>query len=360
MSSRYTKARSVLRARLPEEVIALTRVARAAVDLAPAYLYDLKRYYKFSSSRGAEHNKLNLQAAITERYHSIEKGLSLPSPRPAFGAGPLRGLLDYVDIYLNMHGRDEFLDVVAGVLNEYLNFNSKAGVPSDSIPEYERISRILDIVRDPDRDAGIKYIDRDSVFSATNNVNLDFFTSRSSVRQYTEEPILESEIIVATMAALKSPAVCNRQFGKIYAFTDKVTIQKLLGVQGGANGFASEIRGLAIVTTNLRAYWNAGQRNQAWVDGGLFAMSFILGLHAQGIGSVCLNWSKKPAKDQEMRIAAGLPQEDAIVMLIGFGKLRKEYVVASSSRVPVSQALIYDNGDDKCIVNKDEEMITNR
>ncbi|WP_165826251.1 nitroreductase family protein [Rhodococcus globerulus] len=353
-------ARSVIRARLPEQVVVLARVARAALDLAPAYLYDLKRYYQFSSSRGAEHHKVNLQAAITERYHSIEKGLSLPSPRPAFGAAPLRGLLDYVDIYLDLYGRDEFLDVVAGVLDEYVNFNAKVGVLPDSIPEYSRISRALEIVRMPDHDAGIKSVDRDIVYAATNGVDLDFFTSRSSVRQYSDEPILESEIVVATMAALKSPAVCNRQFGKIYAFTDEDTIRRLLDVQGGANGFASEIKGLAIVTTNLRAYWNAGQRNQAWVDGGLFAMSFILGLHAQGIGSVCLNWSKKPSKDQEMRLAAGIPQEDAIVMLIGFGKLREEYVVAASSRVPVAQALIYDGGKDMFSVRKNDEVITNR
>lgn len=353
-------SRSAVRARLPEQVVAVARLARAAVDLAPSYIYDLRRYYKFSSSRGAEHHKVNLQAAITERYHSVEKGLSLPSPRPAFGASALRGLLDYVDIYMDLYGCDEFLDVVAGVLDEYLNFNATVGVLPDTIPEYSRISRTLEVVKDPNRDAGIKYVDREIVRSATNGVNLDFFTSRSSVRQYTDEPILESEIVVATMAALKSPAVCNRQFGKVYAFTDEVTIQRLLSVQGGANGFASEIKGLAIVTTNLRAYWNAGQRNQAWVDGGLFAMSFILGLHAQGIGSVCLNWSKKPSKDQEMRLAAGIQQEDAIVMLIGFGKLRKEYVVAASSRVPVAQALIYDGGNNMCVANENEEMTTSR
>ncbi|XVA01292.1 hypothetical protein ACQ86I_18000 [Prescottella equi] len=68
-------------------------------------------------------------------------------------------------------------------------------------------------------------------------------------------------------------------------------------------------------------------------------MSFIFGLHAQGLGSVSLNWSKSPETDRRMRSAAAISEDEAIIMLVGFGRLRPEYRVACSPRVPLNETL---------------------
>lgn len=69
-------------------------------------------------------------------------------------------------------------------------------------------------------------------------------------------------------------------------------------------------------------------------------MNFILGLHSRGIGSVCLNWSKSPRTDRRLRSVIGLPDDEAIVMLIGFGHLLEDYSVAASPRMSLDQTLI--------------------
>lgn len=332
----YVKAKS------PEKLLAFAKSPGVAYDLMPAFSYDLVRYWRYSSSLGATRSRMNLKAAITERYHSIEKGLSLPNPRPGFGSKPLKSLLDLVEVYVADFGNDDLIMTVRGVLTAYLEFNVAAGVSDCSIPEYSRIATFLDSERSEVAHAGTVTVRSSDVAKTTAGVTVDFFKSRNSVRQFSAQEVLYSEIETAAEVAMKAPAVCNRQFGRVRAFSDILKIAELLDIQGGASGFGEELTGLAIITTNLRAYWNSGQRNQAWIDGGLFAMSFVYGLHAQNIGTVCLNWSKKPSVDQEMRRAASLGQDEAIIMLVGYGKLKDEYVVAASNRQAISSVLSID------------------
>ena len=63
-------------------------------------------------------------------------------------------------------------------------------------------------------------------------------------------------------------------------------------------------------------------------------MNFMLGLHAQGLGTVPLNWSKDPTRDRVLRRALPeLGEHEAIIMFVGFGHLPEEYRVAASPRV---------------------------
>lgn len=149
-----------------------------------------------------------------------------------------------------------------------------------------------------------------------------------------------SDLIFAAEVAAKAPAVCNRQSGKIYITRSPQKIAQLLEIQGGATGFGGDVKALAVLTANLRNFWNVGERNQVWIDGGLFAMSFLLGLHARGLGAVSLNWSKSPRKDRELREAIALPEEEVVIFLVGIGHLPDELEVAQSWRPPADQILL--------------------
>lgn len=340
--SKVDRAKDVLRRCLPPWAILVLKSAYVSLELIAAFGYDFVRYRRYSSSVIGTSNRHNLQAMITERYHSLEKGMSLPSPRPAFGARPVADVLKLAELYVSKFGSDDFIKTVAAVLTAYLAFNQNVTSDEGEIPHVERIRAFLETVGPLDVEAGTRVIRRAEVVAATEAVTLDFFKTRNTVRQFSGCGITREEIEFAAHAARQAPAVCNRQFGRVYVYQDVDSIRQVLEVQGGARGFAGEISGLAVVTANLRSYWNDTQRNQAWVDGGLFAMSFIFGLHAQGIGSVCLNWSKTPRVDQEMRSLTGIPQDEAIIMLVGFGRLKEEYRVASSPRRPIDSLLVVD------------------
>lgn len=308
--------------------------ARENVRLIGAYSYDLRRYQAVSSTNGPFGSRHNLAAKITERYHGIEKGLSLPTPRPGFGRGTVETLIRLVEVYLSDHGEDEVTAAALGALRAYWEFNAEH-MSADEIPSGHRISELLvDHRANGPGVSGTLALSADEVRTATSGVGLEFFTSRHSVRIYAPEPVTNREIETALAAARSAPAVCNRQFGIVRTWRDRESIGNLLQIQGGARGFADNIPALALITVPLRSYWSAGERNQAWIDGGLFAMNFILGLHAQGLGAVPLNWSKAPIRDRVLRRALPeVEQHEAIIMFIGFGHLPAHYRVAASPRV---------------------------
>src|SRR5690606_4137667 len=66
----------------------------------------------------------------------------------------------------------------------------------------------------------------------------------------------------------------------------------------------------------LHCFLDPGERNQGWVEGGMFAMTFVLALHARGLASCCLNWAKDPESDQRMHALSGIPRSERIIMLL--------------------------------------------
>jgi hypothetical protein len=103
-------------------------------------------------------------------------------------------------------------------------------------------------------------------------------------------------------------------------------------------GFAEQIDKLLVITNKLTGFWDSGERNQCWIDGGMFSMSLILGLHAKGLGTCCLNWSKTAVVDRVMRKLLGLPDSEVIIMLLAVGHIPDSLNVAYSSRKSVSES----------------------
>ncbi|WP_375430332.1 nitroreductase family protein [uncultured Friedmanniella sp.] len=325
----------VLRAR-----VRALRMQHTLRELVPAFAYDFRRYLEHSSSNGPFGSQANLRSKITATYHNLEKGLSLSSPRPGFGEKPVGTLVSLLRTYVAAYGYDAWVTTPLLVLRSYADFNTAAGAET---PHGAAIAELLlqaeQHLATQSGVAGVRQVQRSEIEQAVSAIGLDFFSSRSSVRQYSEAPVDVADIEFAAAAAQRAPAVCNRQYNRIYVYTDKDEIAKILEIQGGARGFGSELGGLAIITSDLRNFWAAGERNQAWTDGGLFAMSFLLGLHARGLGTVCLNWSKPPEIDRRLRTVAQLPSESVVIMLIGFGVLKDSYTVATSNRLPLNEVL---------------------
>lgn len=313
---------------------ARARAARVA-GIRDAFRYDEQRYAQYSSTISSRISRQNHAARMTATYHNLEKGLALPAPRPGFGAGVVRRLLDLIDEYLERYGVDEISTSATAALVAYREFNLAAGLSPAEIPEAERLQR-LDA---PERVGGTKILRKQDVLAAVDGVDGDFFASRSSVRCFADRTIDDGDVEFAVRAAQKSPAVCNRQYSRAYVATDLARVARALELQAGARGFSDQVPAVAVITTSMRTFSGAGERMQAWTDGGMFAMSFVLGLHARGLGAVCLNWSKTEADDRAFHAAFELPEDEVIIMLVGFGHLQDETRVAVSPRMPVDRAL---------------------
>jgi nitroreductase len=296
-------------------------------------------YFRFlaHSSTASLDTRQKLASRIIATCHNIEKGLSLPNPRSRFGQRNLEPLLALIRQY-GLDDRDNVVLSVRDTLGEYVRLHERRGI--DDYPCKTQISALL---RDLEFDGvpefgGLRELTRDAIMQAVAGVKDEFFFQRHSVRQFSQAPVSLEDIDAAVRIAQKAPAVCNRQHGFVHIISDPALKAEVLALQGGSAGFGQEIDKVLVVTTTLTNFWYSGERNQAWIDGGLFAMSLIYGLHARGIGSICLNWSKLASTTRAMRKLIGLSESDVVIMLIGIGHLREVFQVPISIRRPPSSA----------------------
>lgn len=186
---------------------------------------------------------------------------------------------------------------------------------------------------------GVMQVTREAVLAASALPFGDFVRHRHSVRQFAPVPVAPALIEDAVRQARYSPSVCNREATRVYVVQGSDRARQLLSFQNGNRGFGDTAGALLVVTSRQAAFHTVGERYQGWIDGGMFAMSLVYALHAQGLGSCCLNWSVEPAVDLAFKHAAGLPADDLVIMMLAVGHLLDHFVVARSFRRPLEEVL---------------------
>ena len=307
---------------------------RKWLKLCLNYRYDYRRFLSYSGATrvdGDQHVKSTLQALITMDYHRIEKGLALSNPRPGFGADVLIRLFRDIRLHLKKYGHDHLLDIAANCIQKYCDFHN--AIEFDVASVVERLRRLKEeLTEHAPPLCGTKTASRESVLASIPSDVEQFFYSRSSVRSFTDEAVDKDLIENAVRIAQTSPSVCNRQSWKVYVGCDAKTNEEILKLQNGNRGFRDEVKSVMVVTSDLRKFVSVGERNQAWIDGGMFSMSLVYGLHSQGLGSCCLNWSVEKEQDIALKRLLNIPDNEVIIMLIAAGHLRDSYEVACSPR----------------------------
>lgn len=304
------------------------------------HLCDFDRILHFT---GLLNNKTRevLKAEITKNYHRVEKGLSLREPRVGFGRWSIDKLISDVAYYMETYAPDETTGIAINTLIEYIDFNRQHdNVDSqleNIINDLKTQQQLAGSVHD---NGGTKKITSDEIYKACKIDLSHFFQNRYSIRNFSDESVDLYLIEKAIKMAQKTPCVCNRQSCRVYVFTEKEDKLKVLAHQNGNRGFTEQIDKVLVVTSQLSCFLTVGERNQCWIDGGMFAMSLVYALHSLGLGTCCLNWSVERDKDLVMKETTGIPDSDSIIMLIAVGHLPKVLKVAQSPRKDLSEVMI--------------------
>ncbi len=299
---------------------------RAALDGARDYLYDLRRFARASSAVTRARDAVGVEACITKDYHRIEKGLSLPEVRPGFGESSLRFLAGSLPAAEARFGPSLATEAARGALRAYAAHHEAVEAPLPAaMPPLEPAR--------PTAVGGVREVARADVVEAGRALDFErFVLNRHSVRHFTGAPVEEAAIARAVALAIKSPCVCNRESRRVHAAFDPVVRDRMLGFQNGNRGFGHLAGAVLAVTSDMRAFTDFGERNQCWIDGGLFAMTLAYALHAQGLGVCMLNWSVRPQKDRYLRRAFAIPDHEAVITLMAVGHMPERFRVAASPR----------------------------
>lgn len=278
-------------------------------------------------------------------YHKIEKGLCMPGPRRLFGVEPAvriiellklwqrcgfdpddpiyRGAVDSLAAYRNRI-EDGKLDPARRILPAVATFLASATgtEPEETLPTPLRISAAR-------------------IAAAGCHATLrELYQVRRSYRNFAPRAVDSGIVRDAVAMAQLSPSACNRQPCRVYVVDDAVLKQELLSFQNGNAGFGHLVPHVAVITADSRCFFDASERNEPYVDGGLFSMSLIYALLAQGIVSCCLNWCVPVATDREFHRRFGIHASELIIMLLAFGYPLDENVVPQSPRKAEGRVLL--------------------
>lgn len=257
------------------------------------FLRDAQRYAKFMTPSDplvfSGMPIANVETQLTKDYNRVEKALTFKEPRRPFGThvgDRIEDLMPRVD------ARTELYAHAASSTTALREWNAGGGVSDEIAPLTEPADRG---VNDPEA----------------------FFLSRHSVRNFSDRPVADEDLQRAVTLAMSAPSVCNRQSWRVRFLRDDAAL-KARKFQNGNGGFG-DIPVVAVVTTDLYRFCGPGERNQAWIDGGLFAMNLVMALHSIGIDSCMLNMSLTNDRIARARAAIGIPEHEAVIMMVAIG-----------------------------------------
>lgn len=313
-------------------------VSLKVYNLFHGYYYTFSRYIAHATYIKLALSQQQLEYRILAHIHVIEKGLSLPKPKARFGEPIVLATLNLLREYQRR----------CYPLNNFIYTQAVAVIRSYILSQGTRVVSEADITsltqkvkhQEKSPPGGVLTYTREQLLLASMGDFKSVALNRFSLRQFSEDEIDVNMVNEAVKIAQKSPSVCNRQATKIY-YLREPWCQKALSLHEGNRGFGHLVHNLLIVTADLRAYTTVGERYQAYLDGGLFAMSLLYALEYKGLGACSLNWNVEPAVDRRFRKEIPIADNDEIIMMIAVGKMPEKVSVAASSRRPLEEILVH-------------------
>lgn len=325
---------------IPDKVLKKYQEYKAWERLKSEALKQLKRYDDAFAKPG-KRGRTQSEARVTFYGHQIEKGLSHGEFRLGFGKNALRNLssslVELKDEDPMYKENTVYMSALAS-LREYRTRHEAA---------HFDIAEVISLFPEDvwnDAEKADTHLGGSVVVTAAskeNNAELPFgqlFSSRRSIREYSSQPVTQDEIQSVVELAMKTPSVCNRQPTRVYAITNKSTIEKALKLQGGFNGYPMPPV-LFLITADNGAFLWPNERNEGFTDGGLFSMSLLLSLEANGLAACPLNTMMSDDVDRETRALVGVPDSEFLVMYIAAGHFATESKTCVSQRFPVGRIL---------------------
>ncbi|WP_354002502.1 nitroreductase family protein [Agromyces larvae] len=241
-------------------------------------------------------------------YHSVEKALSLRSPRRPFGASVDARLSRYLPEARARAPQAAYVQSAAAAQEALHDWNVGNALDDGVAPSPTHLAAEARL---------------DDPFA--------FFTTRHSVRNF-QGSIPSDEILnTAITLATRSPSVCNRQPWLVRFYSGEAK-RGILRYQDGNRGFGDEIPKVALVSVDLGYFVGLGERNQAWIEGGIFSSTLVWALHALGVDTCMLNLSLRNGRAQKLRAAAGMRPSEVPITMIAIGYASTGARVARSVR----------------------------
>jgi nitroreductase len=297
----------------------------------------------YAQNRVSRHHG-NARALMMFHSHGLEKGLSRSSNfRPGFGQATVPLLAAEMNKWIDQGGGtdDSFFKIAASVMNTYFERHRAFDMELSDLRALFN-SKVWDAIEKAEAGKGgalpAAEAREEEVVGAVQRSFLEVAFGRRSVREFTTQPVSDADIQSAVRVAMQAPSVCNRQSWRVHVFEDQALMQAALDLQGGFRGYAMPPR-LLLVTSDLTAFLMAVERNQPYIDGGLFLMMLMLGLQQMGLGSCPLNTAMSKERESSVRKILRIPDSEVFIAFVAVGHYDQGVLVPKSTRIPVEEVV---------------------
>lgn len=300
------------------------------------FAQDAFYYMKYCGISPFRNKKKSAYYKIIIEIHAIEKGLSLAQMRPLFGQQKIKAVMSMAKAY-GLASNDLPILMTVGALEAYVETHRTLGLDDRFLNEVDAFLAERRIVSDERGDGGLRHY---PAGMPAIDSPAGLLLSRFSCRIYDAEPLDHGLIRKIVQTAQSAPSQCNRQAVQVHYFDERNKVHSLLKLQGGSAGFQDQVPGLFVVTFDLAAWGGAQQRNQGYVDGGLFSMTMMLAAHAHGAVTCPLNLAVSHITERKIKALANIPDDQRLVMMMAVGKAPSGALrAAASPRRPVDELL---------------------
>lgn len=318
---------------MPESAIAWLRDREAAAGLRLETGLQMRRFARGYSRRGSR-ERARLESRVVYFTHQIEKGLSHAHMRYGFGMPALSQMIPLL-VRLRAMGHGDGPGAVQAMamdaLGEYRARHEAAGYDLGYLRRLLPADMWDELGRPGGAHGGSVAVTAASKAGNRYKTFAQLSEGRRSIREFADRPVSFDEIRPAIDAAMRTPSVCNRQPTRLCVVTDRDVIARALPIQGGYRGYAAP-PALILVTADNQAFMNQNERNEGFVDGGMFAMSLLLALEAEGLAACPLNTMLPARRDAATRRLLGVPDSEFLVMYIAVGHFPDETRTCRSHR----------------------------
>lgn len=306
------------------------------------FFYDIKRVLKSMFWRGVnEHRYWAASAELLFQYHKLEKGLCMPGEPRFFGYDPSMATLDLLQAWRK--SKFPTTDrVYIGALATLKAYSDKIEqiAPTQTQKLRQLIAQELD-QSETQIDLITPIDSTNSLDESAERILTSILIARRSQRDFSDSPVPVQVIEKAVSMAQQSPSACNRQPWRVHSYMQKQNIEALLQLQNGNRGFGHTIPNLLIITAESSGFFDASERHQPYIDGGLFSMSLILAFQSLGLSTCCLNWCVSPKNDRLAHQIGAIPESEIIIMYLAVGYAQVNSKVPASPRRDLDSVIKY-------------------
>ncbi|WP_125722336.1 nitroreductase family protein [Flavobacterium ustbae] len=315
---------------MPEVVLNKVKILKFTKISNRFYKYDSDRFLKHSNVLTKWNNPEKLLGQIIVEYHAIEKGLAMTNMRLGFGKNVLIDLVNHCILFKNLFGTDrEQFKYALRVIAEYksVHRNEKFDLEDDLI---DLIDKLLLKEEDLEPSEQIS-MTKESYLEHTYSSFEKFSSNRKSLRMF-EGSVKIEDIEKAVSLAQNAPSACNRQPSRVYVLQEKELIKKALEVQNGNRGFGHLSDKVIVLTAELGGYLSMNERNDVYVNGGIYAMNLLYALHYYQIGACPLNWCASPEQDLKLREIFEIKESETVILMIACGGIPDNFKLVTSHK----------------------------